>query len=193
MTLFSQYKNTILRIALLFLFFAVLFSVVELFDLKDNFSLKKLQSVIDNNSLTGFIIFVVLFVIGNFIQIPGLVFLAAAVITLGKTTGGFVTYAAAVISCLISFLSIRLVGGNLLRKLPYKWANRVFLELDNNPIRSVFILRSVFQTLPLLNYGLALSGVSFRNHIIATIAALPLPIFLYCLFFEQLAKIAGIL
>ena len=65
----------------------------------------------------------------------------------------------------------------------------IFLYFKLN--KSIFILRSIFQTQPLLNYGLALSGISFRNHLIATVAALPLPIFIYCYFFEYVALSLG--
>jgi len=181
-------ENYYLKSFYILLFFILLFFIVEWLDLRDDFSIDKLRMTIQQNSITGFLVFTLLFVLGNFIQIPGLVFLAAAVITLGKTYGGIVIYSVAVISCIISFATIRFMGGNILRNLKYQWANKIFNKLDSKPITSVFILRSVFQTLPILNYGMALSGVSFRNHLIGTLLALPLPLFLYCLFFDELAN-----
>ncbi len=50
------------------------------------------------------------------------------------------------------------------------------------------LLRVVFQTVPALNYTLALSGVRARDYLIGTSLGLPLPIALYCLFFDYLAK-----
>jgi len=50
----------------------------------------------------------------------------------------------------------------------------------------------MFQTLPALNVALALSGVRFRAYLAGTLLGLPLPIALYCLFFEQIARIMGI-
>ncbi len=186
-------ENQHWKLIFLVLFFTLLFGLVEILDLRDSFSIEKLRMLIQQNSVTGLLIFIAFFVFGNFIQIPGLVFLAAAVITLGKSYGGLITYSAAIVSCIISFITIRFMGGDILRNLNYQWANKVFLKLDEKPITSVFILRSVFQTLPALNYGLALSGISFKHHLLGTIIALPLPLFLYCLFFDELARSLGVL
>jgi uncharacterized membrane protein YdjX (TVP38/TMEM64 family) len=49
---------------------------------------------------------------------------------------------------------------------------------------SVAVLRLLFQTLPALNYALALADIRFRDYLVGTILGLPLPIFLYCYFFE---------
>lgn len=185
-------SKTQLQILFLICFFIFLLIAVLFLDLRSGFSLEKLRNIISNHSVTGVLLFIVLFTLGNFIQIPGVIFLSAAVITLGKTYGGLVTYAAAVISCTVSFVVIRFMGGDLLRKMDYQWASNIFNQLDKRPIRSVFILRSVFQTQPMLNYALALSRVQFKKHLIATVFALPLPLFLYCFFFEFLAKSLGV-
>jgi uncharacterized membrane protein YdjX (TVP38/TMEM64 family) len=49
-----------------------------------------------------------------------------------------------------------------------------------------------FQTIPALNYALALSGVSLRNYLLGTLLGLPLPIALYCVFFDSLARLLKI-
>ncbi len=175
------------------IFIGLFVSAVILVDLRSNFNLVYLRQVIEQNGVIGLLFFIALFVIGNFIQIPGMVFLAAAVVTLGKTAGGLVTYGAAVTSCVVVFLIIRAIGGDALRQLETKWANKVFHQLDNSPVRSTFILRTVFQTFTVLSYAFALSGIKFKHHLIGTILALPLPIFLYTLFFDYLAKTAGII
>jgi len=54
------------------------------------------------------------------------------------------------------------------------------------------MLRIVFQSVPALNYTLALSGVRFRDYLTGTLLGLPLPIAVYCLFFDVLAKALNI-
>jgi len=170
------------------LFLGLLFAVFELSGLRDNFSLEFLQRKILENKISGLLIFVLLFSLGNLIQIPGWVFLAAAVLALGRTMGGIATYIAASISCVVTFLTIRFVGGDALRQLNNKIATRLLRQLDAHPIKSIVLLRILFQTMPALNYALALSGVKFRNYLLGTLLGLPLPIALYCLFFDYLAK-----
>ena len=176
------------RLLAVVLFLGLLFAVFELSGLRDNFSLEFLQRRILENKISGLLIFVLLFSLGNLIQIPGWVFLAAAVLALGRTMGGIATYIAASISCVVTFLTIRFVGGDALRQLNNKIAIKLLRQLDAHPIKSIVLLRILFQTMPALNYALALSGVKFRNYLLGTLLGLPLPIALYCLFFDYLAK-----
>jgi uncharacterized membrane protein YdjX (TVP38/TMEM64 family) len=109
------------------------------------------------------------------------------VLALGKVYGGITTYLAASASCIFTFFTIRLLGGNALRELDNRQAKRLLAGLDRRPLTSIVALRMLFQTVPALNYALALSGVRFRHYLLGTLLGLPLPIALYCLFFDYLA------
>jgi uncharacterized membrane protein YdjX (TVP38/TMEM64 family) len=174
------------------LFLAILFAAFEFSGLREHFSLDFLRNRIFEHKFGGLLIFVLLFCLGNLIQIPGWLFLAAAVLALGKAWGGVATYVAASISCAFTFLVIRGIGGDALRKLDSRIALRLLGQLDARPVRSILALRILFQTVPALNYSLALSGVGFRDHLTGTLLGLPLPIFLYCLFFDYLAMLLKI-
>lgn len=174
------------------LFLGVLFAVFELSGLRDHFNLAFLRQQISEHQLSGLLLFVLLFSLGNLIQIPGWIFLAAAVLALGRTWGGLATYVAASVSCAITFLTIRFIGGDALRQLDNRSVARVLHRLGTHPIRSIFWARTLFQTAPPLNYALALSGVKFRNYMLGTLLGLPLPIFFYCLFFDYLERWLGI-
>ena len=121
---------------------------------------------------------------------PGWIFLAAAVFAFGRVQGGVVTYVAACASCLFTFAAIRLVGGNVAATLKSPLAQRLLAQLHANPLRSVLLLRTVFQTLPALNYALALSGLRLRHYVLGTLLGLPLPIAVYCIFFDVLITAA---
>ncbi len=60
-------------------------------------------------------------------------------------------------------------------------------QLDAHPIRNIVLLRMLFQTVPPLNYALAMSGIRFRDYLVGTLLGLPLPIMAYCLFFDYLS------
>jgi uncharacterized membrane protein YdjX (TVP38/TMEM64 family) len=175
------------RLLIVGLFIGVLFAVFELSGLRGHLSLDYLHRQIEANRLLGLLLFVLLFSLGNLIQVPGWIFLAAAVLALGKLWGGVATYVAASLSCICTFLLIRLLGGDALRELDQPLAVRILARLDRQPVRAVALLRILFQTLPALNYALALSGVRFRNYLAGTMIGLPVPIAIYCLVFDSLA------
>ena len=176
------------RLLAVLLFLGLLLAIFEFSGLRAHFSLEFLRQTILDHRVSGLVIFVLVFALGNLIQIPGWVFLAAAVLALGRTWGGLATYVAASISCVVSFLIIRFVGGDALRQLDNRVVTRILRRLDSQPVKSIVMSRVLFQTLPALNYALAMSGVRFRAYLVGTLLGLPLPIALYCLFFDYLAK-----
>lgn len=177
-----------LRLLAVLLFLGLILAVFELTGLRGHFSLEFLRQSILDHRVGGLVVFVLAFALGNLIQIPGWVFLAAAVLALGRTWGGVATYVAASVSCVSSFLIVRIVGGDALRQLDNRFIARVLARLDSHPIRSILVARVLFQTLPAVNYALAMSGIRFRAYLLGTLLGLPLPIALYCLFFDYLAR-----
>jgi uncharacterized membrane protein YdjX (TVP38/TMEM64 family) len=154
-------------------FLPLLFVLFRLSGLQEHFSLACVQQQFLHNKLVGMLIFIALFSQGNLVQIPGWLFLAAAVLALGQFWGGVATYLAALVSCALTFWVIRLFGDDALRQLKGQWARRLLGRLDAWPIRSIVLLRMLLQTVPALNYALALSGVSFRSYLIGTVLGLP--------------------
>lgn len=172
------------RLFAVILLIGLLFAIFEIGGLRAHFNLEFLRQQIIAHQLGGLLIFVLLFSLGNLIQVPGWIFLAAAVLALGPPMGGLVTYAAAVISCGITFIVIRFVGGDALRQVDKPAISRILRHLDTRPILSVALARILFQTAPPLNYALAMSGIKLRQYLAATMLGLPLPIFFYCIFFD---------
>lgn len=175
------------RILALVAFLLALLLLAQATALREEFSLVHLRQVLQANLLSGLAVFVLLFVLGNLMQIPGWVFLAAAVLVLGRTLGGVASYIAASISCLCTFGVVRAIGADALQRWDNAFATRLLAHLHAHPIGSVVLLRTVFQTLPALNYALALSGIRFRHYLAGTLLGLPLPIALYCVFFDFVA------
>jgi hypothetical protein len=134
-------------------FVAVLLLGFRLSGLGEQFELATLQRSIAGHPLGG-----VLLSLGNLLLIPGWVFLASAVYAFGAPLGGLATYAAACVSCVVTFFVIRLLGGDALRRLTSPLALLIFRRLDTAPLRSVVTLRMLFQTLPALNGALAPVG-----------------------------------
>ena len=180
------------RLLLVILFLLGLFVLFETLGIRAQFNLDALQALLLMHPVVGLLLFTLLFALGNLLQIPGWVFLAAAVLALGRVYGGVVTYIAACVSCTVTYITIRYLGGNALRELNNPLAQRLLRGLDRHPLASIISLRMLFQTVPALNYALALSGVRFRTYLLGTLLGLPLPIALYCVFFDYLAMLLNI-
>jgi len=182
-------SNPYVRLFGVLLLLVLLFAVSGISGLRDHFSLAYLHRCFEEQKLTGLLIFILAFCLGNLVQIPGWIFLAAAVFALGRVWGGFATYLAASVSCVLTFFVVRAVGGAAFRSVGGKMGARIFARLDAHPVASVLALRLLFQTAPAINYALAVSGVKFRDYLAGTLAGLPLPIIVYCYFFDQLAML----
>ncbi len=173
-------------------FLALLLLLGQMTGMREHFSLTQLRQQFNDNMVADVAVFALLFSIGNLIQIPGWVFLAAAVLALGRVSGGMVTYLAASVSCAVTYAVVHTIGGDALRQFDSALARRILARLDAHPIRGVVLIRTFFQTLPAANYALAMSGIGFRRYMIGTLLGLPLPIAAYCIFFDYLAMLLGL-
>ena len=178
----------LVRLGLVLLLLLLVWAVFERLGLRSQISVVNLRQSFEQHWLLGLASFALLFALGNLVHIPGWVFLAAAALALGRTWGALATYVAACLSCLTTFLVVRLVGANALRSVDGRAARWLFARLDAHPVRSVFVLRLMFQTLPALNCALALSGVSLGAYMLGTVLGLPLPILAMTVFFDALAR-----
>jgi len=72
-------------------FLVVLLTVFQVSGLRDHLNLAFMRQVVLQHEIGGLMLFMLVFSPGNLIEIPGWVFLAAAVLTLGRSWGGAVT------------------------------------------------------------------------------------------------------
>ncbi|WP_457421260.1 TVP38/TMEM64 family protein [Roseateles sp. P5_E7] len=172
-------------------FVGLMWAVVEFSGLRGQLSAQALREGFAQHRVWGFALFAALFALANLMHIPGGFFLAAAVLALGPLWGALATYVAACIGCTLTFVVVRSLGADALRGLDNRIARRLLARLDAHPARSVLLLRLLFQSMPALNYTLALSGVSLRDYVIGTLLGLPLPIAVITLLFDTLAAWLG--
>ncbi len=181
-------KSNKIRLILIIVFLAGLFGLSKYFGIHDEFNVENIQSVFHLHPIVGTLLFTLLFTVGLLIYIPGILFLVGAVYSLGLFYGGLVTFFAATSSCLIIFFLVRALGGSPLQDLKSDLAKKILSKIDSRPLLTVIFLRMLFHTMPALNYAFALSGIKARNYILGTYLGLPIPIFLYCTFFDVVKR-----
>lgn len=135
-----------------------------------------IQTAMGDAGVFGFALFLLAFVVGQTLQIPGMPFVLAARVAYGPVLGFAASYIAAVLAVTAVFCVVRGLGGDALTKLKWSWAKKAMAKVENKPFLTVMGLRAVFALSPPLNYALALSPVRFRQHIVGSAVGLLVPI-----------------
>ena len=181
-------RRTWTRLAVLAVILVALFAVGEITGVRKGLSVARLRELTAGAGLLGVLAFVVAFAVGELVQIPGLVFVAAGIAAWGPVRGGALAWAAAVLSVVVTFVVVRGVGGKALSEVDNPWMKRALTHLDARPIVIIVMLRTVFVISPPLNYALALSTIRLRDYLIGSALGLMLPIVFAAIFFEQIIR-----
>lgn len=139
----------------------------------------------------GVAIFVVAFSLGNLMQVPGMVFLAASIFVYGRLEGALVGFMGAQVALAVNFWVVRLVGGTPLVEIKQPLMRRLLAQVDARPVRATVALRSIFWMAPPLNMALALSTMRFRDYALGSALGLLVPVTLGALAFDRLIRMLG--
>lgn len=132
----------------------------------------------------GHVVFLALFCASQFVQAPGLLFVAAALLVWGPVTGFLLAYAGALVALSTGFLFFRVIGGRAARRIEWAFVQRMLDRLEARPVASVAVLRMVTLLAPPVTYALALSDVRFRHYLVGTLIGLFPPILAAAVLFE---------
>jgi uncharacterized membrane protein YdjX (TVP38/TMEM64 family) len=140
----------------------------------------------------GFLLFTVLCMVGEALHIPGMVFIAVAVLSWGLLVGGILGYLTAILAVSFSFALTRtVVGVKVLDEIETPWVKRILSKLDDRPIRTVILLRIPLSLAPQLSQALALTNVTFRDHLIGSAIGVVPIITLFLLLFDRISHWLG--
>jgi uncharacterized membrane protein YdjX (TVP38/TMEM64 family) len=157
-------------------FLLAAFAVSYHLDLAGRFDVDAIRELVQGAGLWGVLLYVAAFAAGEFLHVPGLVFVAAGILVYGKASGFFVVLLGAVTSVCFSFLVVRRIGGTPLREARNPWLRRMLAGLERHPLRTVFVLRTLLWMAPPLNYALALTPVRFSHYALGSTLGLILPV-----------------
>lgn len=144
--------------------------------LTDAISPESVRALLAGAGIFGVLAFVVVFSLGLLAHLPGLLFIAVAVLAYGRELGALVALAGSIVAVSVSFFVVRRFGGRALAELKSPFLKRMLSQLDTRPLRSVIVLRAVFGVAPPLNYALALSSLGFRDYLIGSAIGMAAPI-----------------
>ena len=158
-----------IRLLVLALVIFCIYTVVHKTGLLQQADSENIRDLVAGTGLFGVLIYFSIFTIGQLLYIPGMVFVAAAALAFGQGLGIFYGMTGAAISITVSFFLVRYIGGTPLATTRRRWIRPAVARLDTQPFKSIFIMRFIFSTAPWLNYLLAMSSVSYRHYISASL------------------------
>lgn len=158
----------LLRLLILGVIIVGLYGLARSTGLIDQANPEGVRDLVREAGTLGLLAYFLMFTLCQLLYVPGLLFIAAAGLLYGSQMGFVYGMIGAMISVTVSFLVVRTVGGRPLANPKRRWVSRMMATLDTRPIVTVLTLRCLFSTAPWLNYGLAMSQISYRDYIVAT-------------------------
>lgn len=131
-----------------------------------------IRTTISQLGALGILAYFVLFSIGQLMHVPGVVFVSAAALAFDAYLALTISMAGAAISMSLSFFLVRLIGGTPLGNLKSRRLASAIDRLDQQPVKTIFLLRLVFSTGAWLNYALAMTKVSYWQYIGASVVGI---------------------
>lgn len=165
----SLYKLRIIAVVLIFVGLLIAFKMTGLSGKIDT---QTVRAAVEKAGVGGFALYVAAFTGGEFIHIPGMIFVAAGILVYGRLPGFFASFTASMVSISFCFLAVRLIGGRSLKKIEWPVVQKLLAGLNAHPIRTVALLRIFLWLAPPLNYTLALTDISFRDYAIGSFIGL---------------------
>lgn len=181
-------RARIIRLALLGAVVVALVIVRYTTSFGTSLSTARVRELVQHAGAAGIGIFLLAFAVGELLHVPGLVFVAAAVLAWGRVAGGAAAYIGALISISFSFAVVRAIGGQPLGELKQKWLRAMMAQLERRPIRTVALLRLVLWMAPAVNYALALSPIRYREYAVGSAVGLAIPVAAASAFLEFLLR-----
>ena len=165
-----------LRPGLLLLTLVGLWALVAKSGVAEGLTAARVQDWVTAAGPLGVVLFFAVFSAGNLAQIPGVIFIVAARLAFGPSVGFLVAYAGSLVAVTFTFTFVRAVGGKPLGEVTFGPARRILAQLEQHPVRTIALLRTVLLLTPPLNYAFALAPIKQRDHLLGSALGLVVPV-----------------
>jgi uncharacterized membrane protein YdjX (TVP38/TMEM64 family) len=85
-------------------------------------------------------------------------------------------YVAGLLSAIATFYAGRLIGSGALSEIKSVRVKKLIASAENNPIKTLVIIRTIMIMNPIVGYALALTKISPRNYIIGNAVGIIVPV-----------------
>lgn len=140
------------------------------------FDLERLRGITSEAGFLGMVTFVGLTTAGYLMQLPGIIFVVAALLGWGTLVGSIMSFVGLTAATSASFWMIRSVGGSPVSDIENGWVRKMLTQLDDHPVRTVTVLRVVFFVNPLINAPLVLTDLRYRDYLLGSMIGFVIPL-----------------
>lgn len=148
---------------------------VRIFGVAEQLSPTHLRALVSQAGQWGALAFVTLFVGAVVGQVPGIPFVLAAPALFRLPVAWVLCFAASNLAVAVNFALVRRFGGQPLAGLDRPRLRIIFEKLDDHPIRTVALLRTLTLVFPPVTSALALTSVRARDHAIGSAIGMLVP------------------
>jgi uncharacterized membrane protein YdjX (TVP38/TMEM64 family) len=163
------------RIALLVVVIVLLGAIAHFTGLAQVVTRDRIEEIATSWGALGLALYVAAFSVGEILQLPGVVFVVAAIAAYGPWLGTAAAYLGMLSASITVFLFGRLVAGRALAEVEHPRVRALMARADRSPIATVAFMRGVLFVLPGIGYACALSSIKLRDYVIGSAIGLVVP------------------
>lgn len=177
-----------IRLALLGGVLVSLFVVAKACHITDRFTSEGIINAVNRAGMWGPLIFQMMFILGELLHFPGLLFVGGAVFLWGRWFGGLLGICSSLVAVSVAFMVSRVVGGSVLDAIQNKFVRRILEKVQQHPIFAVAVLRLLTILHPGMNNLLAFTSISFLNFFVGSALGLFTPLVIFIYLFDWIRK-----
>lgn len=144
--------------------------------LGDYLAIPYLQQAIGGSGFAGVLLFIVVFVLGSLVNIPGIAFNVFALLLFGYVNGVIITYIAALLAALFTFFFARLISGTALTQVRNVRVQKLLTRVADRPVSTLVLMRVFMLLSPFVGYTLALTSIRPRDYLVGNAIGIWIPL-----------------
>ncbi len=141
-------------------------------DIRNNFSLQKLQLMIQSAGVWGYLIFLGLFVLGTILNLPALAFVGAAALAFGRVHGLVFSLLGAMLSVTVVYFLTRAGFSDVREGMKEGFISRMYEKVERSPFKAIVLLRLAVFISPPITLALSMSKVRFQHFFWGTLVGI---------------------
>ncbi|HYA43015.1 MAG TPA: TVP38/TMEM64 family protein [Syntrophobacteraceae bacterium] len=178
-----------LKLLILLAMAGILIALAEFSPIKAYLSPDRFQRIIAEAGLIGPALLLVLCAVGTCFFIPGTVFVGVGAAMFGPFLGFACVWPGTIAGAVLSWFAARRLGRKFVCSLIGNRLMKFDDLLERNGFKAVLLLRLMFVPLVLINYGVGLTKVRFRDYFFATALGEAATIFAVTFFIGEIREI----